>query len=393
MKETVLEKKKRLAALVAEARTYLDAGETEKYENADKDVDKLTAEIKAEEKQEQREAALEKIDVAASKPVPENAAKPKNIFATEEYKNMFFKAVREGKNSLTSEERKIYQNALVTNDDSKGGFLVMPSEMETAIHDILAANVTMRRLATVITSTADHKIPIVTSYGAASWIGENGVYPTVDDSFGVKVIGSNKLGKIIRVSEELMNDSDYDLSGHISRSFARAYAEAEEPAFVSGNGVDKPTGYLIDAETGVTTASSSAITADELLDLFYSLKKGYRGNATFVLNDLTEKAIRKLKNGTTGDYMWQPGLVAGQPNVLLGRPIASSDSMATIAASAKVIGFGDFSEYQIKDTTGMAMQVLDQLYAENGQVGFKGFERTDGKLITPEAIKVLVMKS
>ena len=112
-----------------------------------------------------------------------------------------------------------------------------------------------------------------------------------------------------------------------------------------------------------------------------------------MLNDLTEKAIRKLKNGTTGDYMWQPGLVAGQPNVLLGRPIASSDSMATIAASAKVIGFGDFSEYQIKDTTGMAMQVLDQLYAENGQIGFKGYERTDGKLITPEAIKVLVMKS
>lgn len=389
----LIEKKQKMAALVADARAKLDAGDLDAYNNMDADIDKLGAEIKAEEKQIEREAAMSKFKEASAKSTPTGGEPPKNITETAEYKNAFMKAVREGKSSLTAEEKKLFQNVLTVGTDTKGGFLVVPAEMETAIKDLLTANVAMRRLATVITSTADHKIPIVTSYGAASWIGENGAYPKVDDAFGVKALGSHKAGKIILVSEELLNDIDYDLTGHINRSFARAFADAEEAAFISGDGADKPTGVLVDATTGVTAASASAITSDELLDLFYALKVGYRSNATFLLNDATEKVLRKLKNGTTGDYMWQPGLTAGQPNTLLGRPVAISDSMPTVAAGAKAIAFGAFGEYMIKDTKGMQMQVLDQLYAENGQVGFKGNERTDGKLITSEAIQLLVMKA
>lgn len=390
----LIEKKQKLAALVRDAREKLDAGDLEAYNKMDIEIDKLNAEVKAEEKQIERENALSQIENSAkAKPVPQDAADARTITATAEYKNTFFKAMREGKNSLTSEEKAMFTNTMIVGDDTKGGFLVLPAEMEKAIRDLMAANVAMRKLATVITATADRKIPIITGYGAATWIGENGSYSKVDDSFGVKMLGSHKLGKIIPVSEELLNDIDYDLEGHINRSFARAFAEAEEAAYISGDGVDKPTGVIVDAETGVTAASASVITADELLDLFYSLKKGYRQNATFLLNDATEKAIRKLKNATTGDYMWQPGLTAGQPNTLLSRPVETSDSMPTIAASAKVIAFGAFKEYTIKDTVGMKMQVLDQLYAENGQVGFKGNERTDGKLLIPEAVKLFVMKA
>jgi HK97 family phage major capsid protein len=189
----------------------------------------------------------------------------------------------------------------------------------------------------------------------------------------------------------LLHDSEFDITGLVSTSFARSFAEAEEDAFINGDGDGKPTGVLTIAQVGVTTAASTAITADELLDLFYSLKSGYRQNATFLMSNGAEKAIRKLKNATTGDYLWQPGLTAGQPNTLLGHPVVISDYMPDIAAGAKVVAFGDFSQYTIKDTLGMQMQVLDQLYAENGQVGFKGNERTDGKLIVPEAIKTLVM--
>lgn len=387
---SLTEKKQKLAALVKQAREYLDAGNMEAYNNADKEIDNLDAEIKAEEKQTAREAALKKIPDAQSKPSPEGNGK-ENITATAEYKDTFFRAVRGGRGALTTEDRQMFMNVMTISSDASAGFLVMPAEMETAIHDLLAANVAMRRLATVITATADRKIPVVTSYGAAAWIGENGSYPKVDDQFGVKTLGSHKLGKIILVSEELLNDTGYDLTGHINRSFSRAFEAAEEPGYLSGDGVDKPLGVLVDAQTGTTTASASAITSDELIDFFYSLKFGYRKNAGFLLNDATEKVLRKLKNGTTGDYMWQPGLTSGQPNTLLGRPIENDDYMPTIAASAKAIAFGDFKEYQIKDTKGMAMQVLDQLYAENGQVGFKGYERTDGKLITPEAVKLLVM--
>lgn len=390
---TLIEKKQKLAALVADARQKLDAKDMEAYNKIDADIDALSAEIKADEKLIERENALKSIsDPAHLKPIPENT-KTGKITESPEYKNAFFKAVREGKNALNSEERKLFQNVMSAGVDTAGGYLVMPVELENSIKTVLGQTVAMRRLATVISTTADRKIPLATSFGAASWIDENGVYPKVDDGYEVKILGSHKAGKIILVSRELLNDSEFDLQSLISNSFGRAFAEAEEAAYISGDGNDKPTGVLVDAQTGITTASATVLTSDELLDLFYSLKAGYRQNASFLINDSTEKVIRKLKNATTGDYMWQPGLTIGQPNTLLGRPVETSDSMPTIAAAAKIIAFGDFKQYMIKDTTGMRMQVLDQLYAENGQVGFQGDERTDGKLIVAEAVKLLKMKA
>lgn len=390
---TLVEMKQKLAALVKDARAKLDAGDLEAYNKMDADIDKLEAEIKAEEKQQAREDALKQIsEPAKGKADPEDSAKPKKITATVEYKNAFYNAVRGGINSLTSEERKILKNVMSTGAES-GKMLVMPEELETQVRQLLAKQVVMRRLANVITLTADRKIVLAASYGAAEWIPESGAYPKVDDTYDTVTIGSHKLGKIILVSEELLNDSEFDLQNLIATSFARAYAEGEEAAFISGTGTaaNQPTGVLVDAQVGITTAAATAITADELLDLYYSLKAGYRPNARFLMENSTEKALRKLKNATTGDYLWQPGLTSGQPNTLLGRPVEISDYMPTIAANAKAIAFGDFSQYTIKDTVGMQMQVLDQLYAENGQVGFKGNERTDGKLVVPEAIKTLVM--
>ncbi len=388
---TLIEKKQKLAALVKDARTKLDAGDMEAYNKMDTDIDNLNAEIKAEEKQQIREDALKKIpQPAKSKAEPENKVPKQKVTATAEYKDAFFHAVRGGMSSLTGEERKVLTNVMSTGAENSG-MLVMPEEMETSVRALLTKQVVMRRLASTLTLTADRKIVLASSYGAANWIGENGAYPKVDDSYSTVAIGNHKLGKIILVSEELLHDSEFDLTGLISTSFGRAFSEGEEDAFLNGDGTGKPKGVLVDAQTGITAAAATAITADELLDLFYSLKPGYRQNATFLMSDGAEKVLRKLKNATTGDYMWQPGLTASQPNTLLGRPVAVSDFMPTVAAGAKAIAFGDFSQYTIKDTIGMQMQVLDQLYAENGQVGFKGNERTDGKLIVPEAVKTLVM--
>jgi HK97 family phage major capsid protein len=390
---TLIEKKQKLAALVKDARAKLDAGDMEAYNKMDTDIDKLDTEIKAEEKQQAREDALKQIpEPAKGKAEPKDGSKPQKVTATAEYKNAFFRAVRGGMNSLTGEDRKILTDIMSTGAES-GGMLVMPEELENSVRALLAKHVVMRRLASTITMTADRKIVLASSYGAAGWIGENGAYPKVDDAYGTVTIGNHKLGKIIQVSEELIHDSEFDLTGLISTSFGRAFSEGEEDAYLNGDGTDKPKGVLVDAQTGVTTAASTAITADELLDLFYSLKPAYRQSATFLMSDGAEKILRKLKNATTGDYMWQPGLTASQPNTLLGRPVAVSDYMPAVAAGAKAIAFGDFSQYIIKDTLGMQMQVLDQLYAENGQVGFKGNERTDGKLVVPEAVQLLVMKA
>lgn len=391
---TLIEKRQKMAALVAQARGFLDSGDMDAYNKADAEIDVLSAEIRAEEKQQERENALNQIPTPAqAQPVPQDSAPKERITKTNEYKDAFFKAVRNGMNSLSDGERKMFQNVMQTDSGAHGGFLVMPEELESSVRALLAQNVVMRRLANVITMTADRKIVLAASYGAAQWIPESGAYPKIDDSYDTVTIGNHKLGKIILMSEELLHDSEFDTSGLISTSFARAYAEGEEEAFLTGDGNGKPKGVLVDAQTGVTTAAAIAITADELLDLFYSLKSGYRKNAHFLMGDSTEKVLRKLKNATTGDYLWQPGLTAGQPNTLLGRPVEVSDFMPTVAAGAKAIAFGDFSQYTIKDTLGMQMQVLDQLYAENGQVGFKGNERTDGRLIVPEAIQVLRMKA
>ena len=145
------------------------------------------------------------------------------------------------------------------------------------------------------------------------------------------------------------------------------------------------------AETGVTAASATAVTADELMDLYYSLKSPYRKKSMWVLNDSTIKAIRKLKDNN-GQYLWQPSLTAGAPDMILGRPIKTSAYMPAIAAGAKTIAFGDFSYYWIADRQGRSFKRLNELFAASGQVGFLASQRVDGKMILAEAVKVLEQK-
>ena len=146
------------------------------------------------------------------------------------------------------------------------------------------------------------------------------------------------------------------------------------------------------AQVGVTAASTSAITADEIIDLFYSLGAPYRKKAVWVVNDATVKSIRKLKDGN-GNYLWQPALTSDTPDTLLGRPVYTSSAVPTIASGKKVIAFGDFNYYWIADRQGRVFKKLSELYATTDQTGFVATQRVDGKLILPEAIKVLQMKA
>ena len=309
--------------------------------------------------------------------------------ATDEYRSNFWNMMR-SKAPMPS-----VVNALQIGTDPEGGYLV-PDEYERTLVEALEEENIFRQLAKIIqTSSGDRKIPVVATKGTASWIDEEGAYLESDDSFGQVSIGAYKLGTMIKVSEELLNDSVFDLESYISREFARRIGAKEEEAFFTGDGSGKPLGILAatgGAETGVTAASATAITADELIDLFYSLKAPYRRNAVWVLNDSTIKAIRKLKDNQ-GQYLWQPSLTAGAPDLLLGKPVRTSAYMPAIAADAKTIAFGDFSYYWIADRQGRSFKRLNELYAATGQVGFLASQRVDGKLILPEAIKVLAQKS
>lgn len=356
------------------------------YDKMEADVVALGKEIDRLEKQEALDRELSKTlsNPLTGKPgVP--GADNKTGRAADIYTDSFWNFVR--KKNPSSD----VINALQEGTDSEGGYLV-PDEFEHTLVTALQEENVFRTLAkTIKTSSGDHKIPVVTSHGTANWIDEEGPYTESDDAFGQVTIGAHKLGTLVKVSEELLNDSVFDLESYMSTEFARRIGSREEDAFFNGDGSGKPTGIFASsggADVGVTAAAAAKLTFDEIIDLFYSLKFQYRKKATWVLNDATIKEIRKLKDGQ-GQYLWQPSLTAGTSDMIFSRPVVTSSYVPTLAASAKTVAFGDFGYYWIADRQGRSFKRLNELYAGNGQIGFLGVERTDGKLVLSEAVKVL----
>lgn len=399
----ILELREKRAKAWDAAKQFLDAKrgadgmlseeDTATYDKMEQDVMNLGKEIERLERQAAIDAELSK---ATSTPLTGKPGakmgkdeKEKTGRASDEYKCSFWNAMR------VKAPMPSVLNALQEGTDSEGGYLV-PDEFERTLVEALEEENVFRTLAHVIrTSSGDRKIPVVASKGSASWVDEEGAYQESDDAFSQVSIGAYKLGTMIKVSEELLADSVFDLEAYISKEFARRIGSREEESFFNGDGKGKPLGILAaagGAEVGVTAASATAITADEVIDLFYSLKAPYRKNAVWLLNDATVKQIRKLKD-STGQYLWQPSLVAGTPDTILGRPVKTSAFMPTAAAGAKTIAFGDFKYYWIADRQGRTFKKLSELFAATGQVGFMGTQRVDGKLILPEAIKVLQQKT
>ena len=367
----------------------LSAEDTATYEKMEADVVSLGKEIERLERQAVLDLELARPTSSAITHRPGQSQEPeKTGRASSEYKAAFWKAM---KNKSSFE----VQNALQVGTDSEGGYLV-PDEFERTLVEALQEENIFRQLAKIITtSSGDRKIPVVASKGTASWVDEEGTIPESDDAFGQVSIGAYKLATMIKVSEELLSDSVFNLERYIAKEFGRRIGAKEEEAFFIGDGTGKPTGIFHStggAGVGVTAASASAISIDEIMDLFYSLKSPYRKNAAFVTNDATIKAIRKLKDGN-GQYLWQPSVTAGQPDSLLNRPLKTSAYVPVIASAAKTIAFGDFSYYWVADRQGRSFQRLNELFAVTGQVGFKATQRVDGKLILAEAVKVLQMKA
>ena len=366
----------------------LSAEDTAVYEKMEQEVVDLGKEIERLERQAAIDAELNKpvSEPITNKPNNNPDGEEKKGRATDRYKKTFWNAMRR-KNFYDVE------NALQVGTDSEGGYLV-PDEFEHTLVEALEEENFFRSIATVIrTSSGDRKIPVVATKGTASWIDEEGAYPESDDSFGQVSIGAYKVATMLKVSDELLNDSVFDLEAYISKEFGRRIGAKEEEAFFTGDGKGKPTGIFNaagGASDGVTTAAAG-ITFDDVMDLFYAVKSPYRKKAVWVLNDTTVKALRKLKDNN-GNYIWQPSVQAGQPDMILNRPYHTSAYVPEVAAGAKVMAFGDFSYYWIADRQGRSFKRLNELFAANGQVGFLASQRVDGKLILSEAVKTMAIK-
>jgi HK97 family phage major capsid protein len=276
----------------------------------------------------------------------------------------------------------------MTGGSDTGGYLV-PESWEDKIMEKEKELFIMRQLSDTQISETDRNIPIADDRGASGWIREGEPYPESAATFQNKVMRAHKVGRITKVSEELLQDNAFDLETWLTETFAYTNGIAMESAYFTGSGDGEPKGFLLDAD--IVEAAGNVLAYDDILALFSSLKAGYFYNASWLMNSKTLAVIMNLKDDS-GRYIYQPFTPKEETSPLgeiLGRPVALSSFMPDIGAGNKPVAFGDFKYYRIHDRTGFTIQRMNEKYAETGFIGFRGMQRTDGKLLINEAIKVL----
>lgn len=359
----------------------LTTEENERYQSMEADADSIQNRVKRIESQGKLDSSLDTARENSARIIVDSDVGSK---FGKEYGKAFYSAMRTG----TSAADATVMNALQVGTNSEGGYIV-PEEFETMLAAAQQDINEVRQYANVISTGSDRHIPVESSLGSATWTAEEAAYTESDAAFGRVTLEAHKLGTIIKVSEELLQDSFFGVDSYLATNFGKRFGLAEESAFIAGDNSGKPNGIVQGSSLGVTAAGTAAITSDELIDLYHSLARPYRSNAAFLMNDSTAKLVRKLKDGNS-QYLWQPGLQAGQPDTLLGRPVIVSTAMPAATTGLKSMVFGDLSYYTIADRTGTVMQRLNELYAANGQVGFRAYKRTDGETTLSAAIKHLI---
>lgn len=358
----------------------LSAEDTATYNKMEKEIEDLTAAIDRQQRAAQREAELNKPinSPLTNRPYKGEQSEKKSGRATDEYKNAMLSAMRSNFRNIS--------NVLQEGVDADGGYLV-PEEYDSRLIDVLEEENIMRSLATTITTSGQHKINIAATKPAAAWIEEGGALSFGDAIFDQIYLDAYKLHVAIKVTEELLYDNAFNLENYIITQFGKALGNAEEDAFLNGDGKGKPIG-IFDVKGGgnVLGTLTAAIKSDDMLDLVYGLKRPYRKSSSFIMNDSTLALLRKLKDNN-GAYIWQPSYKEGEPDRVLGYAVNTSPYAPTNA-----IAFGDYSYYNIGDRGSRSFAELRELFAGNGMVGFVAKERVDGKLILPEAVQILKLK-
>ena len=296
------------------------------------------------------------------------------------YRNAFFEHLHTG---LTS-------NVLKKGSDGAGGYLV-PDTYESELVQALRNKNLMRRLGTIISTTTNLKIPVVDAHGEAFWVEEGETYSFTNESFGQIKIDAYKLAVAILVSDEMLEDSSIDLEAYIKSSFSDALGDAEEEAFFTGNGKGKPVGIIHQVEAALEVDTLSSLTLDDVIDLEYSLKQPYRKNAVCIMSEEAYLHLRKIKT-FNGKPAWEPSLTEGEPDKLLGHTVFVTKYLNSEYGNTPIL-YGDFSYYWIGDRGKRHIKRLSERYADRGLVGYQASQRVDAKLVLPEAIKSIKVKS
>jgi len=353
-----------------EEKGYAPADVEEKVDKVNSEIDKLQGEIKA------MQTAMNRSNGGNTPEVDEKAA---------EYKEAFNKYARKG----------VESKALSVDSDPDGGFLVTPQMSSEIVKKVFESS-PVRQLASIQTISTD-SLEILEDLGevGSGWVGEQAARPeTTTAQFKKIVIPVHELYAQPKSSQKLLDDAAFNVEAWLSGRVSEKFIRDEATAFVSGNGVGKPKGFLSYASgtTGyndiqqVNSGAAALLTADGLIDLQNALKEAYQGNASFLMKRSSVGAVRKLKD-SQNQYFWQPGLVAGQPDMLLAKPLYMADDMPAVGAGNLAVAYGDFrAGYQIVDRIGI--RVLRDPFTAKPFVLFYTTKRVGGGVKNFEAIKI-----
>lgn len=309
------------------------------------------------------------------------------------YLKSFNQYVHDGDRKAMRQAAESIKAAMQIGTNSEGGYLVPVTLANFIITKIREGSIFRRAGARIISlkKTKSFSIPVQTDSGAAVLTAEEGQYNEQEPTLNTVEFNPYKYTRLSKASEELVEDADFDIFNEVlAPDAANSFVLAENAAFTTGTGVSQPQGALTGATLGKTAASATAITFDEIIDLFTSVDEFYRNDAScaFMMADATASLIRKLKD-STGQYLWQPALTAGNPPTILGKPVYINRNMPAVATGNKTILFGAFNRFVIADYTLVIMQRLNELYAETGQIGFRWAKRFDSNVVDAAALKYL----
>lgn len=299
-----------------------------------------------------------------------------------EQRQAFEAYVRRGLHQMPQEQRALLSG-------TGGGSYLVPTEIFNRIIQALGALVPMRQICSVFTTASKADIPVATGKPTAAWTAENAATTPSDPTIAQKQLRAKKLATISQVSEELLSDSLFDVETWIVQQISMAFAEAEDAAFVNGNGTSEPAGVVAAVTAGPTAATVSTISADNVVDLYFSLPAQYASRGVFMMRNATMAAIAKLKD-SSNRYLWMPPFGTNAFNTIFGRPIYLDENVPAMGANARSVVFFDPTFYVIGDRLDMEIQRLEELYIANGLKAFRATKRTDGLLTLADAGRALV---
>ncbi len=290
---------------------------------------------------------------------------------------------------LPDEDRK----ALTVSNDVQGGYLA-PGEFQTEVIKNIVEISPMRQAARVgSTSAGEVILPKRTGRPTGKWVGETEERDETGSSYGQIEIPVHEAACYVDVSLKLLEDSAVNIESEVAFDIGEEFGRMEGDVFINGDGIKKPKGFLNAGLNTMPTGNASTLgtaPADLLISFLYSFPKAYRQAGSWMMNASTLAQIRKLKDGTTGVYLWQPSYREGEPETILGRPVIEAPDMDDVGAAAQPIAFGDFKRgYRIYDRIGLSIFMDPYTQRTQGKVRFHARRRVGGGVVLPEAIKLI----